>query len=68
MMPVEIINIEKVCVFLSHLIISWNLSSSSDAGIYDRIVVQELIKTVAQSHQLESSTQREFKGMICNPF
>ena len=60
----EIINIEKVCVFLSHLIIS----SSSDAGIYDRIVVQELIKTVAQSHQLESSTQREFKGMICNPF
>ena len=50
------------------MIISWNLSSSSDAGIYDRIVIQELIKTVAQSHQLESSTQREFKGMICNPF
>ena len=34
----------------------------SDAGIYDRVVIQELIKTVAQSHQLDSSTQREFKG------
>lgn len=34
----------------------------SDAGIYDRVVVQELIKTVAQSHQLDSTTQKEFKG------
>lgn len=34
----------------------------SDAGIHDRVVIQELIKTVAQSHQLESSTQKEFKG------
>ena len=36
----------------------------SDAGIYDRVVVQELIKTVAQSHQLDSTTQKEFKGSI----
>lgn len=36
----------------------------SDAGIYDRVVVQELIKTVAQSHQLDSTTQKEFKGRI----
>ncbi|KAM7426704.1 Subunit of heteropentameric Replication factorC (RF-C) [Porites harrisoni] len=36
----------------------------SDAGIYDRVVVQELIKTVAQSHQLESSTQKEFKVVV----
>ena len=35
----------------------------SDAGIYDRVVIQELIKTVAQSHQLESSSQKEFKGI-----
>jgi hypothetical protein len=35
----------------------------SDVGIYDRVVIQELIKTVAQSHQLETSTQRDFKGL-----
>ena len=45
----------------------WNtktigFSLVSDVGIYDRVVIQELIKTVAQSHQLESSTQRDFKG------
>lgn len=34
----------------------------SDAGIYDRIVVMELIKNAAQTHQLDSSGQREFKG------
>ena len=38
----------------------------SDAGIYDRVVIQELLKTVAQSHQLESTTQREFKGQFAN--
>ncbi|KAK2170105.1 hypothetical protein LSH36_4g05070 [Paralvinella palmiformis] len=34
----------------------------SDAGIYDRVVIQELLKTVAQSHQLQSAAQRQFKG------
>jgi len=34
----------------------------SDVGIYDRVVIQELLKTVAQSHQLDSSSQRDFKG------
>jgi len=34
----------------------------SDVGIYDRVVIQELLKTVAQSHQLDSSAQRDFKG------
>lgn len=35
----------------------------SDAGNQDRVVIQELIKTVAQSQQIQSSTQREFKGI-----
>jgi len=34
----------------------------SDVGIYDRVVIQELLKNVAQSHQLDSSSQRDFKG------
>ena len=37
----------------------------SDVGIYDRVVIQELLKTVAQSHQLDSSSQRDFKGWCC---
>ncbi|GIY87829.1 replication factor C subunit 3 [Caerostris extrusa] len=32
----------------------------SDVGIYDRVVIQELLKTVAQTQQLDSHTQREF--------
>lgn len=34
----------------------------SDAGIYDRIVIQELIKTVAQTNQLDTNVQKDFKG------
>ena len=34
----------------------------NDAGIYDRIVIQELIKTIAQAQQLDISGQRDFKG------
>lgn len=36
----------------------------SDVGIYDRVVIQELLKTMAQSHQLESSCQKDFKGTL----
>uniref|UniRef100_UPI00358E9FCE replication factor C subunit 3 isoform X1 n=1 Tax=Myxine glutinosa TaxID=7769 RepID=UPI00358E9FCE len=36
----------------------------SEAGTQDRVVVQELIKTVAQAQQLESSTQRDFKVVV----
>lgn len=34
----------------------------SDAGIYDRIVVMELIKATAQTHHIDIG-QKEFKGI-----
>ncbi|XP_043257615.1 replication factor C subunit 3-like [Colletes gigas] len=36
----------------------------SDVGIYDRVVVMDLIKTTAQTHQIDSSGQREFKVVL----
>jgi len=36
----------------------------SDVGIHDRIVVQELIKTAAQTQQFDSTGQRSFKGWL----
>lgn len=36
--------------------------NASDAGIYDRLVIQEMIKNIAQSQQLDIGGQREFKG------
>ena len=36
----------------------------SDVGIQDRVVIQELLKTVAQAQQLETNSQREFKVII----
>lgn len=35
----------------------------NDAGIYDRIVIQEMIKNIAQAQQLDIGGQREFKGL-----
>lgn len=36
----------------------------SDAGIYDRVVVIDLIKRLAQTHQIDTSEQREFKVVV----
>ncbi|KAJ9592680.1 hypothetical protein L9F63_015652 [Diploptera punctata] len=36
----------------------------SDVGFHDRVVIQELIKTVAQTHQLDPSGQKEFKVVV----
>lgn len=34
----------------------------SDVGIHDRVVVMDLVKTTAQTHQIDPSGQKEFKG------
>lgn len=36
----------------------------SDVGMYDRVVIMDLIKNVAQSQQLNSNAQREFKIIV----
>ncbi|OON14379.1 replication factor C subunit 3 family protein, partial [Opisthorchis viverrini] len=36
----------------------------SEVGIYDRVVVQELIKTMASTAQLDSAQQRDFKVVV----
>ncbi|UJR25849.1 hypothetical protein I4U23_007199 [Adineta vaga] len=36
----------------------------SDVGIYDRIIIQELIKTIAQTKQINSDEQRSFKIIV----
>ncbi|CAF1541155.1 unnamed protein product, partial [Adineta steineri] len=36
----------------------------SDVGIYDRVVIHELIKTIAQTKQINSIEQRSFKIIV----
>lgn len=38
--------------------------NASDAGIYDRIVIQEMIKNIAQTNQLNSTAQKSFKVVL----
>jgi replication factor C subunit 3/5 len=35
----------------------------SDVGYYDKVVVQEVIKEIAQTQQVSSNAPREFKGI-----
>jgi hypothetical protein len=34
----------------------------SDVGFYDRVVVQEIIKEIAQTQQVTPNSPREYKG------
>uniref|UniRef100_A0A1I7TDP6 Replication factor C subunit 3 n=1 Tax=Caenorhabditis tropicalis TaxID=1561998 RepID=A0A1I7TDP6_9PELO len=36
----------------------------SDVGIYDRVIVQDLVKEMAQTSQIEVSSQRNFKVVV----
>lgn len=37
---------------------------SSEAGSFDRVVIQELLKEIAQTQQVDLSAKQRFKG--CN--
>jgi len=36
----------------------------NDVGIYDRVVIMDLVKTTAQTHQIDPNGQREFKVVL----
>ena len=36
--------------------------SSSEAGNYDRVVIQELLKEIAQTQQVDLNAKQRFKG------
>ncbi|KAJ1952040.1 Replication factor C (RF-C) subunit, partial [Dispira parvispora] len=38
----------------------------SDVGIYDRVVIQDMLKEVAQTQQVDSHAQRRFKVVVIN--
>ena len=38
----------------------------SDVGIYDRVVVQDLIKEIAQTQQIDASAAKNFKVVVIN--
>jgi replication factor C subunit 3/5 len=38
----------------------------ADAELYDKVVIQKLIKEVASTHQLDATTQKRFKVIIIN--
>lgn len=40
----------------------WLWHSYSDAGNYDRIVIQELLKEIAQTQQVDLNAKQRFKG------
>ncbi|CAJ0757507.1 13099_t:CDS:10 [Entrophospora sp. SA101] len=41
--------------------------SPSDVGIHDRIVIQQLIKDIAQTQQIDASARHKFKARIQDP-
>lgn len=34
--------------------------------MYDRVIVQDVIKGIAQTQQVDANARHQFKGMLCN--
>lgn len=34
----------------------------SDLGMYDRVIVQDVIKSIAQTQQIDANAKHQFKG------
>ncbi len=43
-------------------ILTTYLYALSDVGNYDRVVIQDLLKEVAQTQQVDAAAQKRFKG------
>lgn len=38
-------------------------TEESDVGIYDRVVIQEILKEIAQTQQVDLNAKQRFKGV-----
>lgn len=36
----------------------------SDLGMYDRVIVQDVIKSIAQTQQIDANAKHHFKGLF----
>ena len=37
----------------------------SDVGMYDRVVIQDILKEIAQTQQVDLNAKQRFKGRSC---
>lgn len=45
---------------------SYKHTNISDVGIYDRVVIQQLIKDIAQTQNVDTSVKKPFKVVVIN--
>ena len=52
----------------SNLPDNWSeLTQRSDVGIYDRVVIQDILKEIAQTQQVDLNAKQRFKGLSILP-